>query len=67
VKADFETLGNAVGDYLDALKKAGFKPGQTPTAADIQKLQAAVAPLSTPEVRKASNEIQAWVNGGCKS
>jgi len=67
VKAAFQTLGDAVGDYLDALKKAGFKPGQTPSAADIQKLQAAVAPLSTPEVKQASDEVQAWVNGGCKS
>jgi hypothetical protein len=67
VKDDFDTLATAVGKYIDALKKAGFKPGETPSAEDIQKLQAAVAPLSTPDVQQASQEIQAWVDGGCKS
>jgi len=67
LKSDFETLATAIGKYLDALKKAGFKPGSTPTADQIQKLQTAVAPLSSADVQQASKEIQTWVNGGCKS
>jgi len=67
LKSDFDTLATAIGKYLDALKKAGFKPGSTPSADQIAKLQAAVAPLSSADVQQASKEIQTWVNGGCKS
>jgi hypothetical protein len=67
VKASFQTFAEGFGKYADALKAAGFKPGDKPTPAQIQKLQQASKEISTPEFKQASDDINAWVEGGCKS
>ncbi len=67
IKASFQVLADAVSKYADAIKKLDLKPGKTPSAADVQKLQASIASISTPKVTAASNKIQAWVKAGCHS
>jgi hypothetical protein len=67
IKAAFRTLAEAMGKYVDGIKGLNLKAGQTPSAADLAKLQAAVASLSTPDIQAASNKIQAWVSAGCHS
>jgi hypothetical protein len=67
IKASFQTLADAISKYVDAIKKLDIKPGQTPNPADLQKMQAAVQSISTPNVQKASDKIQAWVKAGCHS
>ena len=67
IKASFQTLANAISKYVDEIKKLNLKPGKTPSADQIQKIQAALASIGTPDVQAASNKIQAWVNAGCHS
>jgi hypothetical protein len=67
IKAAFQTLAKAIGTYVDGIKGLNLKAGQTPSAADLAKVQAAVASLSKPDIQAASNKIQAWVNAGCHS
>ena len=67
IKASFQTLANAISKYVDVIKKLNLKPGKTPSAADLQKVQAAVASIGTADVQAASAKIQAWVKAGCHS
>jgi hypothetical protein len=67
IKASFQTLADAVAKYVDGIKGLNLKAGQTPSAADLAKLQTAAAAMSKPDVQAASNRIQAWVKAGCHS
>ena len=67
IRGSFQTLAEAIGKYVDTIKGLKLKTGQTPSADDLQKLQKAAAALATPDVKKASDKIQAWVKAGCHS
>jgi len=67
IKASFQTLAEAITKYADAIKKLDLKPGKTPSATDLQKMQSAISSISTAKVRAASDKIQAWVQAGCHS
>ena len=67
IKSAFRTFADAMSKYLDTIKGVNLQTGQTPSAADLAKLQSAAAALSTPEVRAASEKINAWVKAGCHS
>jgi hypothetical protein len=67
IKAAFQTLATAVAKYVDGIKGLNLKPGETPSAADLTKLQSAAASMSTADVRAASTKISAWVKAGCHS
>jgi hypothetical protein len=67
IKGSFRTLADAVGTYVSALKDAGIKAGETPTAAQAAKLQSQLATLSSAKVQAASQKISAWVAAGCHS
>jgi len=64
VKADFQTLADALGKYADALKGVNV---QSPSPSDIQKIQKQIAAISTPKLQQAEKNIEAWAQGGCKS
>jgi hypothetical protein len=65
IKASFVVVANVLVTYLDQIKGLNFKPGQTPSADAIQKLQKAAAALQTSNFRQATVKIQAWVKSGC--
>lgn len=67
IKASFQTLADAISKYVDTIKGLDLKSGETPSAADLQKLQAAAASLGTADVQAASKKINAWVKAGCHS
>lgn len=66
IKGAFRTFADAFAKYYDAIKSIDVKPGQTPSAADLAKLESAAKELDKADVKAASNKIQAWVQGGCK-
>jgi len=66
IKASFRTFAEAFGKYFDTIKGMNLKPGETPSAEDLAKLQSAVKELDQADVKAASEKIQAWVQGGCK-
>jgi hypothetical protein len=65
IKSSFVTLANVIGAYLDQIKGLNLKPGQTPSADAIQKIQKATAALQTTGFQQATKKIQAWVSAGC--
>lgn len=65
IRADFETFVSAFNDYVQALQKAGLKPGATPTAAQIATLGAATKSFSAPKLQKAEQHLSAWASKNC--
>ena len=57
---DFEAIASAFSSYAQALSKAGFKPGQTPTAAQIAALTNAAKSFNTPKLQAAEQHLAAW-------
>jgi hypothetical protein len=65
VRADFQTLADAFDTYVHALLKAGIKPGQVPTQAQIAKIQAAAKEFSSSKLRTAERHLAAWAQANC--
>jgi ABC-type glycerol-3-phosphate transport system substrate-binding protein len=65
IQADVQTLADAFGQYAAKLKDIGIKAGSTPSAAQLQQLQAAIASLDQQKLTAASNHIEAWAKDNC--
>ena len=65
IKADVEVLARAFATYSAKLKDIGIETGATPSAAQLQQLQAAIASLDQQELTAASNRIEAWSKKNC--
>ena len=65
IRGDFETFASAFSSYAQALSKAKFKPGQTPTAAQIAALTDASKSFSTPKLQAAEQHLAAWGQKNC--
>jgi ABC-type Zn uptake system ZnuABC Zn-binding protein ZnuA len=66
IKADVQTLAQAFATYSEKLKDIGIEPGSTPTAGQLQQLQAAIASLDQQKLTAASNRIEAWAKANCQ-
>jgi ABC-type glycerol-3-phosphate transport system substrate-binding protein len=67
IKADVQTLAAAFGEYADKLQEIGVEAGATPTAEQLQQLQAAISSLNQEELTAASNRIEAWATENCEA
>ena len=65
IKADVQVLAQAFATYSAKLKDIGVEAGKTPTADQLQQLQAAVASLDQQELTAASQRIEAWSEKNC--
>jgi hypothetical protein len=65
IRGDFETFAVAFAAYANALQKAGIKPGQTPTAAQIAALTDAAKSFSAPKLQAAEQHLAAWGQKNC--
>jgi hypothetical protein len=65
VRGDFQTLASAFNTYMQALLKAGLKPGKAPTQAQIAQIQAAAKAFSTPKLRAVEQHLTAWAQKNC--
>jgi len=65
IKADVETLAQAFSEYSAKIKDVGITPGQTPTADQLQQLQAAITSLDQQKLTDASKRIEAWSKANC--
>ena len=65
IRGDFETFASAFSAYAEALSKAGFKPGKTPTAAQIAALTKASQSFNTPKLQAAEQHLAAWGQSHC--
>jgi len=67
IKADVQVLADWLADYTAKLKDIGLDAGQTPTADQLQQLQAALADTNQEEVTAASERLGVWANENCSA
>jgi hypothetical protein len=65
IRADVETLAQAFSQYASKLKDIGITPGTTPSADQLQQLQAALVSIDQQEVTAASQRIETWSKANC--
>lgn len=65
IRGDFETFATAFSAYAQALAKAGYKPGKTPTAAQLAALTNAAKSFSDPKLQAAEQHLAAWSQKNC--
>jgi DNA polymerase/3'-5' exonuclease PolX len=65
IRADVETLAQALATYSEKLQDIGIEPGATPSAAQLQDLQTAITSLNQDELTAASQRIEAWSQENC--
>jgi hypothetical protein len=65
IEADVKVLTDAYAKYADEFADIGLEEGQTPTAEQLQQLQAAGASLGDSDVAAASERISAWAEANC--
>jgi hypothetical protein len=65
IKADVQTLAAAFATYSEKIKDIGIAPGATPSAQQLQELQAAITSLDQEELTAASQRLEAWSKENC--
>ncbi len=65
IRADVRTLAQALATYSAKIKDVGIEPGATPSAAQLQQLQAAITSLDQTELTAASQRLEAWSKENC--
>ena len=65
IKGDIQTLSAAWVKIAAALKDANLTSGQVPSAETIAKLQKLSTTLDTPELKKATSNLEAWSKQHC--
>jgi len=65
IRADVQTIADAISKYADALKGVDLSGGTTPSAADLQKMQAALSSLNQRKLQAAERRIDAWTKKNC--
>jgi len=66
IRDDVQTIAAAYGTFANELKDIGYKPGQVPTADQIQKLQDASKSVATSDVQAAGDHLNTWTTENCK-
>jgi hypothetical protein len=67
IKADVQVLAEAFATYSEELQDIGLEAGATPTAEQLQQLQAALASIDQAEVTAASERLGTWAEENCTS
>jgi hypothetical protein len=67
IKADVQVLAEAFATYSEELQDIGLEAGATPTAEQLQQLQAALASIDQAEVTAASERLGTWAEDNCSN
>jgi hypothetical protein len=67
IKDDLATLASAWKEVATQLKGIDLTSGATPSPETLQKLQEIGKKFDTPELQKASQNIEAWAKDNCGS
>jgi hypothetical protein len=65
IKADVQTIAAAITKYASVLKTVHFTPGQTPSTADLLKVQNALKSIDQPKLQAAEAHLEAWTRKNC--
>ena len=67
IEADVRILADAFAQYAAELQDIGLEAGATPTAEQLQELQAALASIDQENVTAASERLEAWATENCEA
>jgi hypothetical protein len=67
IRADVQVLAEAYAEYAAKLQDIGIQAGATPTADQLQQLQAALASIDQQEVTAASERLSVWAEDNCSA
>jgi hypothetical protein len=67
IKADVQVLAEAYARYAAEIRDVGLEAGQTPSAEQLQQLQAALASFDEQGVSEASERLSTWAQANCPS
>jgi hypothetical protein len=65
IRADIQTVADGLGEYIEAIRDLDLQEGQTPTADQLQQIQAAIASIDQPELQAASERLSTWAEENC--
>jgi hypothetical protein len=65
IRSDVQTIADAVTKYANALQGVHLTAGQTPSAADLLKIQAALKSINQQKLQAAEQNISAWTKKNC--
>ena len=65
IRADVETLAQALATYSEEIQDIGIEAGATPSAEQLQQLQAALASLDQEGLTAASQRLEVWAQENC--
>jgi hypothetical protein len=65
IRSDFKLVASAFNAYAQAWVKAGIKPGQTPTQAQMTQVVASAKAFSGPKLQAAETHLSAWGRKNC--
>jgi hypothetical protein len=65
IRADVETLAQALATYSAEIEDIGIEAGATPSAEQLQQLQAALASLDQEGLTAASQRLESWAQENC--
>jgi ABC-type glycerol-3-phosphate transport system substrate-binding protein len=67
IRADVQVLAEAYAKYAAEINDIGIEAGQTPSAEQLQQLQAALASFDQQGVSEASQRLSTWAQTNCPS
>lgn len=67
ISDDIRVIGKALGEVAEVLKGVDLTSGAAPSAEQIAKLQEIGAAFDDPELKAASDRIEAWVGANCSN
>jgi hypothetical protein len=65
IKADYQVIAENFKKIAEALKGVDLTSGQAPSPEALAKLQELSASMDSPEVKQATQHIEAWVKANC--
>ena len=65
IRADIQTVADGLGEYIEVIRDLDLEEGQTPTADQLQQIQAAIASIDQPELQAASERLSTWAEENC--
>jgi hypothetical protein len=65
IRADYQVIAENFKKIADALKGVDLTGGQAPSPEALAKLQELSQSMDSPEVKRASEHIEAWVKENC--
>jgi hypothetical protein len=65
IRPDLEAMAQSFTSFANAIAKSGYKPGKTPSPAQILALESAAKSFSSGKLATAEKDVEAWAVKNC--